>query len=517
MSKVLSLPNGQNSVSVYTSDGSAEVILLGVDPSSIAFASPGVAQASEFSGFADNSVVSVGVVNDLYRLSKSPPAGIVADGVNVIAPAAPAGALLFRKYTTNQEAWSQTAWFVDPVNGSDANDGATAPTALKTLRELGVRWNRGRLTKAAYTVTVAAGDVGKMGAWDIDIGPGTLVTIAGTLSSTAPRAIATVTATNIATNTRGAITDAGGAFARGQRLRLVSGTQTGALTYCQGGTVAASAVVSGWSQAGNLAPPGGATFPSIVEPTAGDQYVTDTFLTTVHIGAQFTLRGPGRLALRDLNWTVDPASSFAEFESFQISQSQRATIPMSPQLFIYGCQFDSNGFCGVVGHGGPVNFGQCIFRATTSLVYGACAAFNECVFQSSLTVGFFAFMQFVTRLTFDGGSMIVKSATFESNGGSIQAGATAAGGNCIEFLANSYNYWHGGGRLWGPTSGYAVGVRVHAFAGFMWDATSLPTLTGSTTADCVWQTANFTWAGMLTQAATAPTNLVGGLLVQGVA
>jgi hypothetical protein len=488
---------------------------LRVRESPITFASPAAVALGDFSGMADHSTVSVGVINDQYLLFRTPPAGAVADGVNIISPAAPLGALLFRQFIKNPAAWEQTTWVIDPAAGNDGNAG-TALSPLKTIRELSNRWRGGRLLHATYSVSVLAGDAGKLGRWDVDIGAGVLVTVAGTMTSTAPAALTGVVATGITTNTRGTVSDAAGAFARGQRLRMVSGTQSGAITYTQGGTVAATAVVVGWSQAGNLTPPTYAGFPSPVEPAIGDQYVTDTYSTTLHMGGLFQLRGSGRLVIRDCNFTTDPANSSADIEGFTCTQTNRGTIPINSQLVILACQFDSACFASFLNGGGPINVSQCIFKSSTSVSYGACVAFNECTFTSSLTVGFSAFVQNVTRWTLDGGNVIFKTSFFETNSGSIQAGATALpGAICLEFLPGAFNYWHGGGRLWGPTSGYAVGVRVHAFAGFMWDPSTLPTLTGSTTADCVFLTANQTWAQMLTQSATAPVNSLGGLVSQG--
>lgn len=509
MSKVLTLPNGQNSCTVYTSDGSAEVMLLGIDPSSATFASPGQLQGADVSALADNSVVSVGVINDDYFLMKNPPAGAVADGVNIIAPASPAGALLFRKYTTNQAAWLQTAWTIDPVNGNDANAG-TALSPLKTARELFNRWNRGRLLQPTYTVQILAGDAGKLGTPDVELGPNTVVTISGTLSSTAPRAIATVTATNPnlgVGGTRGQITDPGGAFARGQRLRLVSGTNTGALTETQGGTTAATAVVVGWSTISNL------SIPPTVEPAPGDQYVTDTYLTTLHCGGSIRLRGSavGKIIIRDVNWTTDPASGFAEIESFQVMQSSASTIPANPQLYFVASQFDSNANPRWASGAGISKCVQCTFKSNVNVIYSACVAFEECTFQGLLTVGFQAFVQNVTRWTLDGGAFVMKNAFYESNGGIIQAGATAVGGTCWELFPGSSMYTHATSApiLWGPTSGYAVGIRQHVLTGVEWNGIpSQPSLAGSTTADAVWLLTNFTWAAYAGQASVAPVNLV---------
>jgi hypothetical protein len=43
----------------------------------------------------------------------------------------------------NLPALSQPAWFIDPINGNDNNDGATVGTALQTLTQLATRWGKG--------------------------------------------------------------------------------------------------------------------------------------------------------------------------------------------------------------------------------------------------------------------------------------------------------------------------------------------------------------------------------------
>jgi hypothetical protein len=75
------------------------------------------------------------------------------------------------------------AWFIDPVNGSDAstNPGTTSATALKTIGELRKRWWSAEISQNT-TVTVM-GDVPPSDSWHFNtrIGLGSLVTFVGTL------------------------------------------------------------------------------------------------------------------------------------------------------------------------------------------------------------------------------------------------------------------------------------------------------------------------------------------------
>jgi len=56
--------------------------------------------------------------------------------------------------TPSAQALTQATWFVDPVAGDDANDGATALTALATLEEYTARIGSGTV-RVASTITIA--------------------------------------------------------------------------------------------------------------------------------------------------------------------------------------------------------------------------------------------------------------------------------------------------------------------------------------------------------------------------
>lgn len=115
---------------------------------------------------------------------------------------------------------TQTAWYVDPTNGSDANDGLTSGTALKTVAELSNRWGKGKLisptganTSPGVTVTVnILGNVPTTDPLNIDVvldGGVRLLFLGGVASST-PLTVTAVTARNRATNTPWQFTATGG-------------------------------------------------------------------------------------------------------------------------------------------------------------------------------------------------------------------------------------------------------------------------------------------------------------------
>jgi hypothetical protein len=67
----------------------------------------------------------------VYRVNS----GLVADGITVVQSLYGNGGVWQRLETLSGAGVTQTAWFVDPVNGNDANNGQTAATALKTDAE----------------------------------------------------------------------------------------------------------------------------------------------------------------------------------------------------------------------------------------------------------------------------------------------------------------------------------------------------------------------------------------------
>lgn len=455
----------------------------------LAFASPQALAASDLSSAGDLTVLTVGVVNDQYLFRVAPVPAPVVDGLNVISPAAPVGAVAFRQYLRNQGAQFVTAWAIDPVAGDDRNSGAPG-FPLQSLLEWSNRLRFADVTTADVVVTVAAGTLTDVGPLDLHIGTGRLVTIQGAVASTAARAITAVTATNAATNTRGTIADAGAAFARGQRLRLVTGASAGALAYCEGGTVAATAVVGGWSLLAALSPPGN-VLPTTVAPAPADTYVTDTLSTLFQGRIDLRVKGAGRLVFKDMVFTSDPASSFAAFQYWR-PQSDPNT---AAGVMFQGCRFDANCFGGFFD--ATCRILQSIFLSSMTVGNQATVGIAHCVFQSTVNVfGGGAFAQFQGRITLDGGRIVQTSGGFvETQSCEVEAGATATGGTCWEVGPGCFTYQHGAAsRLWGPTSGYAIAIRTYSAAAYQY--LNVPTLTGSTTTDARIAGTDKLWAAL---------------------
>jgi hypothetical protein len=454
----------------------------------LAFDSPQALAAADLTGVKPLTLIVLGVVNDQYLYFDAPSSPPASDGLNVIAPTTPATGRAFRQYLRNQPAQYVTNWFVDPVAGDDRNPG-TALLPLQSLLEWSNRVRFAQLTAGNVTVNVAAGTLTDIAPLDLQIGSGILVTIQGAVTSTAAKTLTAVTATNALTNTRGTVSDTtAGAFARSQRLRLTSGAASGAITYCQGGTSATIAQVVGWSRYTSNVPPGN-ILPTQVEPAIGDSYVTDTLTTVFQGRMDLRVKGAGRLIWKDIRFTSNPASSFAAYQYWR-PQSDQSSV--SGVQFV-ACQFDANAFAGFVN--ASCHIDQCLFLSSATVGLNTTVGMAECVFQSTFNVFGSAYAQLQGKMTLDGGRIVQTNAgTIELNACSVQAGATAAGGVCWEVDPGCANYQHQSSRLWGPTSGYAAAIRTYSMAAFQY--LTLPTLNGSTTADCIIAGVNKNWTDL---------------------
>lgn len=466
----------------------------------LSFVSPQALAATDLSGVPDMTQIYVGTVNDqyIYRSSLSSPP--TSDGLNVIAPAAPAAGRALRQYTRNIVAQTQSAWEVDPVNGDDRNSGLPG-SPLQSLLEWSVRMRTADVQQNVI-VTVRAGTLTDIGPLDLHIGTGILVLVQGTIASTAPSSFSALVSTNSSTNTRGTATDGAASFARSQRLRMTSGASAGAVTYTQGGTTSTVAQVTGWSVLAGLSPASSIN-PVTVNPSPGDNYVIDTIQTTFQGRMDIRVKGAGRFAWQDINFTSDPSNAFLAFQAWRPMNDLGTTAGV---MFVK-CSYDTNSFASFVG--ANAWFNQCIFNGSCVIGAASNMGCSDCVFQGILNV-FSAFFQMHGAITLDGGRILQQNVgQIELTGAQVQAGATAVGGNCWEVDPGCSSYQHDSARLWGPTSGYSVGVRTYAMASFQYNV--LPTLTGSSVTDALIAGNNKTWAQLpfadtthLSQAVTLP-------------
>ena len=449
---------------------------------SLVFTTPQAAQAFNFTSTPDLSIASVGVVNDLYILMKTPPAAAVSDGLNVITPAAPAGAKLFRKYVTDTPAQFQTVWFVDPVAGDDRNSG-TALAPLATLAE----WCRrlsGTTVTQDVTVTLLAGTiVGGFPLRNITLGVGVLVLIQGTITSSVASTITAVTGQNSATNTRGTITDPTAAFVRGNRLRLVSGAFVDGIAWVFGGGTGTTPIVGpNWSRYTDNHPPGN-SIPTQSAPAVNDTYVIDTYTSILQM-SDFTVpvNGPGRVCFKDVQFISNSAGSFEDFQAVRTSNNLST---FSGVQFV-ACLFGTNSFWEM--QSSQASFSQCYFLTQTS--YSDCnVLFRNCVWRGPTSGGFSGLNLFSTtwaQLTnansLDGSGIVQNNGSvLEANAAALDAGQGAAGTTAWELDPGTSVYSHVGTRFWGP--GAAYGTAIRCFSGSCYTYVNVPTVTGSTISD----------------------------------
>lgn len=255
----------------------------GQDVGFISVATPADLEALPASGLPDGAFAMVGVVYDSYRLVLHPSAALLAavDSANVLSVTGVTGAVWSRLYIANQEAWYQDTWHIE-TTGNDANDGLTIGTALRTISELARRLD-GAHIKQNVTVHVGPGTFNMterasatLRSLTIDLGIAFLWY--GDVSQGTPNAIATHVVGVPATNTASSFTTAAGAYNFGDRLRLVSGAATGALSYVQTSSgVTTSPQVQRWTRLATDT----SIVPTLVDPADGDLVVVETLNTTI--------------------------------------------------------------------------------------------------------------------------------------------------------------------------------------------------------------------------------------------
>jgi hypothetical protein len=413
----------------------------GPQGSFLALANVAALAALDASTFANNTVVSVGVVNDDYRLETAPAALVTAgiDGVNVVAASLPAGAVWLRQYLRNLAAAYQASWFVDPVGGDDTATGLTSLTALKTLSELHNRLQRNSLA-VSMLVTIAAGTTDK-GFFDLITLPttGTTLELLGNVTSTAPAALTGVVACVPGTATRGQVLDAVNTpFVVGQRLRLTNGAAAGAVAYVEalnGG--AGVAFITRWAVPN-------APFNSVTigaEPSAGDLYVIDTLNTTIpDIDLQYD--GAGAMLVKDCILTHSGLNVHV------------VHAPSGSATF-YGCKFPT---AGQIFTGFNWNWVSCAFTGTTTF-QGFCLGIHRGSYHTgAITVQGTSSIQWLFSSAFVGtASISVNSASFVGFGGTDHQWCSFTASFCLALtFAGAFGMQVAGTVLWGANNTMAT-------------------------------------------------------------
>lgn len=256
----------------------------------------------------------------------------------------------------------QTTWFVHG-GGNDTNDGATASSPLRTVEELSERLcPGGRLLRMQNHITVSlAGGAYRVLALNVDFAEFTLK-IAGTMNASAPINLATVVATNPATNTRGQLTTAAGAFTAKERIRCIDGAQNGSVAYCTGLTSPTNAFVGGWFNFLSL---------STGAPAPGTNALVETYSTSLNT-----------LVLRTQGGVTGGSAGWVELADVGLQNVLYANYSPYEYLFLNGCQLEAGFFakiwgglqvqnCKILGgtfwEGGTVVFQGCAFQGAQQL------------------------------------------------------------------------------------------------------------------------------------------------------
>jgi hypothetical protein len=438
--------------------------------SQLAFTNIAQMVAANATSLADGSVASVGVVNALYRLEKTPPAAVLAgaDASNIVTASAPAGAIWARLGGWNQDARYATDWYVDAVSGDDAADGQTALTPLKTIAEVSRRLS-GIALQVFTTVHLAAGAYGAC-RFDIQQGAvdGAGILVVGTVSSSSPVALTGVTATNPNTSTRGRI-QAATTFVDATRLRLVSGAGSGAMAEVTRVIGVGDANVTEWSQISSLQ---FGTLTNQATPSIGDQFVVDTIQSSVTlIDMQCDSSVRGRVIIQNCNIRQTAAGS--------VPQAHRMRGNSSPSLgigaLIYACNFaDAGGsafqdcytmfFCCSVDT-------QAIFsKSFIALAGGSC--------RGLMTLIQGGFIQTRGPYCFDAGRLVLSAGIWSSNGTNLQF-CDSAGGAAVQCSVSGRSYSSGASAPWWSSDcTFATGVAVASGCGVFY--TTLPTIVAAT-------------------------------------
>lgn len=454
------------------------------------FATPAALGAFNATNVPNGVNASVGVVNDEYQLVLAPAAAVLAaaDGVNIIAAAAPTGAVWVRLYTVNLQAGFVTDWYLDAVAGLDTNTGLVG-FPLKTFAELKNRL-RGVVIQQSVNVHCAAGaydmiDFRGLRAARVD---GLIVYIIGTLASSAAQTIATITPTNSATRVRGAITATGFTFTDKTRLRITSGTQTGACAEVTAVTGAGACETSEWGQISNI------TFGTVVTPVvpaASSQFVVDTLLSTCQ-GFQLDMLGAERtrIVLQDFG----SASTSPGVVGWSLGGNQNPNLGVG--ALVYRCNFNDTAGTTISGIG---MLAVCSGSSGVVLL-NALINLAGCVFRSGLVVTYNTVVNQRGTLCFDGSVLsVTNGGSLIANGNDIQfcdGGAVTAlsVGACSSLVVTSCT-------LWSQDSSFTVGCSVQSPGGSL-GYTTLPNIQATTQVKVGGTTALYTGLPLTVNGAT---------------
>lgn len=274
-----------------------------------------------------------------FRLNSS----LSVDLVNVVDGIGPGQ--FIRDYTY----WAtQTAWYIDAVNGSDFNTGLTPATALQTdaerqrrVQPLGSIWNIGADTSVVYLNTLPLGDPA---IFNIGIKTAGNLRIKGTPTTiyTSPvGGFTAVTALNRAANIPWDVTEVGlGAGRPGQRVRISAGARAGARAWFAKDLGGGRYRISPFGSLNTAGSPIPQTL-TLVTPQIGDQFVVETLTLITRIQVN--------VAYVEYNNAIGQQLTFEDIATTG-GMPVIGTLPANTGIFTpmaYGCSFGANPFYGV--------------------------------------------------------------------------------------------------------------------------------------------------------------------------
>lgn len=454
------------------------------------FENPQALAAYNATGLPHDTVVEVGVVHDSYRFIPSPSAELLAsiDGLNVIAPVAPAGSVFERMYTPNQVAWYQTAWTIDPTAGDDRNAG-TALAPLKTLNEWCNRMQNA-VVQQDVTVTVLAGTANTKPLYlriRISYTSSAIIRIVGTVTPDAGHTVTAVTAsvpTTVAgTNVRGFISSAD-AFTDKSRIRFTSGTRNGYTCQVTGfNVVNTSAFISTPGILTNLHPPNSIS-PTTGFPAINDTYVVETLNTNVDTtDMNIEVDGSGRLIFENVN-----LRNISNPQNVIVCRGGNPGNFCSSVLF-YNCIAPSGSEV-IWLSDSQCSFVNCAFDAFFASVNNSIVFVRTGVFRLLSGSGLSCqaveggYIQFSSPNCFDGAGINIDDGFMEFNGGDAQW-CDGPGGTGLQTFGKVYV--HSGFLIWGGSANsgnnFARFLRIFSGGGIYSTTGSPPTVGPNVTSD----------------------------------
>lgn len=406
-------------------------------------------------------VVTEDPANATYEYDQDSAAA--ADGFNVVIPASGVGRWILVSISGSAPFVTQAAWYVNAATGDDANDGATALTALLTLAEL-YRRTQGRVFVNDTTVWLSGDFSGEQLALAGLVAPGKSITVRGDVAQTHAGTFSAFTAWNPATAqvsvaNDGTATSYAGLV--GHFVRMTSGPASGY------SAPIVKAVAAGQCRPGLFMAADGLK----ATPAAGNTFVVENVTT--------------RIGGVDLGGLVGNGGSFFGFVPRVLMRDLEIYSP--PQDLVFG----SGAYIGTYLY--RVRFGGSPFAEFVETNVTLIATYNvpgmQLIFRAG-TVFFYGHCN-AHYLNFIGGHAFWSEDLINQGGGMGVAGGgqiihTAANGffdvaasdACLSLeQGGNYSASQAGARIWGSGNTTTHGIRVRT--GCTLEYVTKPTVAGT--------------------------------------